>query len=220
MNKKDVKIKDNITFQDELNAIDYIVSSNFSINNEGEMTYTPEYSMPAEIEAMVMYFLDGISFDNNEIKYDSIMNDKDLIYLVKKFYTSENTKTNKNNQQYITIRNFVMNNAQKKIEFIVQKLIHTHSVENELVDMINMITNVISNFDMSKFKDIDINIITKCMKKIADSDVKITEDYLMKIFKNSVQLDNKASKILDSKNKEIEILKLKIKQLENGATYE
>ena len=42
MIKENVKIKDDISFIDEINAIEYITASNFKIDEANEVTYTPE----------------------------------------------------------------------------------------------------------------------------------------------------------------------------------
>lgn len=217
MKKNNVRIKENITFQDELNAIDYITASNFQIDENGEVSYTPEYTMSAEMEAYAMFFIDGVEFESGDIKYERIMNDEQLVKMIKRFYFSEtNKEANRKNSQLITIRNFVMNNVQRKVEFNVQKLIHTSHIESDLSYMINTITNVISSFDMTKFKELDIKTVMRCMKKIADSEIEISPEFLTKIFKEVIKFDDKTAEIIDTKNEKIRELENLLKQKKSG----
>ena len=142
MKKNNVKIKDNITFKDQLNAIDYIVSCGFKIDSNGEIDYTPEYIMPGEVEAYALFFLDGLEFDKDEIKYESIMQDNKIMSLIMKFFS-----TDEEDSQYASIRNYVINNAYRKIDFRSQVLIHGNPVYNQISDFIEKINSVFEAFD-------------------------------------------------------------------------
>lgn len=142
MKKKNARIKKNITFKDQLNAIDYIVSCGFKIDNNGEIDYTPEYIMPGEVEAYALFFLDGLEFDKDEIKYESIMKDNKVMSLVMKFFS-----TNEEDSQYASIRNYVINNAYRKIDFRSQVLIHGNPVYNQLSEFIEKINSSFETFD-------------------------------------------------------------------------
>lgn len=142
MKKKNARIKKNITFKDQLNAIDYIVSCGFKIDNNGEIDYTPEYIMPGEVEAYALFFLDGLEFDKDEIKYESIMKDNKVMSLVMKFFS-----TNEEDSQYASIRNYVINNAYRKIDFRSQVLIHGNPVYNQLSEFIEKINSSFEAFD-------------------------------------------------------------------------
>ena len=142
MKKKNVKIKKNITFKDQLNAIDYIVSCGFKIDNNGEIDYTPEYIMPGEVEAYALFFLDGLEFDKDEIKYESIMKDNKVMSLVMKFFS-----TNEEDSQYASIRNYVINNAYRKIDFRSQVIIHGNPVYNQISEFIEKINYAFEAFD-------------------------------------------------------------------------
>lgn len=142
MKKKNVRIKKNITFKDQLNAIDYIVSCGFKIDNNGEIDYTPEYVMPGEVEAYALFFLDGLEFDNDEIKYVSIMKDTKVMSLIMKFFS-----TNEEDSQYASIRNYVINNAYRKIDFRSQVIIHGNPVYNQISEFIEKINYAFESFD-------------------------------------------------------------------------
>lgn len=142
MKKKNVRIKKNITFKDQLNAIDYIVSCGFKIDNNGEIDYTPEYVMPGEVEAYALFFLDGLEFDKDEIKYESIMKDNKVMSLIMRFFS-----TNEEDSQYASIRNYVINNAYRKIDFRSQVIIHGNPVYHQISDFIEKINSTFEAFD-------------------------------------------------------------------------
>lgn len=142
MKKKNARIKKNITFKDQLNAIDYIVSCGFKIDNNGEIDYTPEYVMPGEVEAYALFFLDGLEFDNDEIKYVSIMKDTKVMSLIMKFFS-----TNEEDSQYASIRNYVINNAYRKIDFRSQVIIHGNPVYNQISEFLEKINYAFEAFD-------------------------------------------------------------------------
>ena len=142
MKKKNARIKKNITFKDQLNAIDYIVSCGFKIDNNGEIDYTPEYVMPGEVEAYALFFLDGLEFDKDEIKYESIMKDNKVMPLIMRFFS-----TNEEDSQYASIRNYVINNAYRKIDFRSQVIIHGNPVYHQISDFIEKINSAFDAFD-------------------------------------------------------------------------
>lgn len=142
MKKKNVRIKKNITFKDQLNAIEYIVSCGFKIDNNGEIDYTPEYVMPGEVEAYALFFLDGLEFDKDEIKYVSIMKDTKVMSLIMKFFS-----TNEEDSQYASIRNYVINNAYRKIDFRSQVIIHGNPVYNQISEFLEKINYAFEAFD-------------------------------------------------------------------------
>ena len=60
MRKTNMKIKENISFADKVNAIEYIVSSHFSFDDDGYIDdYTPYFYRIATMEAYVKYFFEG-----------------------------------------------------------------------------------------------------------------------------------------------------------------
>lgn len=142
MKKKNVRIKKNITFNDQLNAIEYIVSCGFKIDNNGEIDYTPEYVMPGEVEAYALFFLDGLEFDKDEIKYVSIMKDTKVMSLIMKFFS-----TNEEDSPYASIRNYVINNAYRKIDFRSQVIIHGNPVYNQISEFLEKINYAFEAFD-------------------------------------------------------------------------
>lgn len=142
MKKKNARIKKNITFKDQINAIDYIVSCGFKIDNNGEIDYTPEYIMPGEVEAYALFFLDGLEFDKDELKYESIMKDNKVMSLIMKFFS-----TNEEDSQYASIRNYVINNAYRKIDFKSQVLIHGNPVYNQISEFLEKINYAFESFD-------------------------------------------------------------------------
>lgn len=218
MKKNNVKIKENITFKEELNAIEYITASNFNIDQTtGEVSYTPEFEMAAEFEAIALFFIDGIEFEEEDVIYEQIIKDKDINKLIMQFYLKDDDKENKKDNDYISIRNFVVNNAQRKIEFTLQKLIHSNPVMDELIHLLSELSNILSNFDFSnltKLKDIDVKVVMKFIQKLSTS--KITESSITSALKEAIKFDDKTAEIIDSKNEEINSLKMRIEQLEGN----
>lgn len=67
MKKNNFKVKENITFEDKANAIEYICISLFDFDEEGDIIdYSPYYIEPAQVCAIMNYFVEGIEFENEE----------------------------------------------------------------------------------------------------------------------------------------------------------
>lgn len=138
MKKENVRIKENITLADQIAVIDYIMDFYFT---DGE--YTPYYSGMARVEAIAKYFLEGITFDKEDIIYDCVVEDKEIYNLVKKFYLDQSdskaSKTiNNNNKNYLSIMAFVIENVNEKLEFEKQKVIHCTDEKSDLIKNINL----------------------------------------------------------------------------------
>lgn len=61
MIKENLRIKENITFQDKKNAINEILESNFVDGN-----YTPYYQRHGEIVGIAFNFLEGVEFEDDD----------------------------------------------------------------------------------------------------------------------------------------------------------
>lgn len=80
MIKDNMRIKESITLQDRINAIETIVSFYFM---DGD--YTPYYKDEGEISAVIRNFIDGIEFEKGESVFSAYYNDEDLRKLVNMF---------------------------------------------------------------------------------------------------------------------------------------
>lgn len=137
MKKENMRIKENITISDQINVINYITDYYFT---DGE--YTPYYAGIGKIEAIALFFIDGVKFDNDEYVYECVENDKELRGLVYKFcYDIANNKVakkhNGDNGKYIDIMRFVIENVNEKLEFEKQKRIHCTDEKNRMMKDIN-----------------------------------------------------------------------------------
>lgn len=200
MKKNNVRIKDNITLTDKINAINGIVSCYFT---DGE--YTPYYSEMAQVIASVTYFMEGIEFEDGDDIYSSVIKDEEILNIVDDIITGEDMT-------------FVMKNVKDKVDFIKQQIIHSHADMDKIIEVCNVIIDALENFsklDLNELSKEDIKNASSIMKKIASGE--ITVNSLSSALKEAVgfKMDEAMSEILDAKNAEIKELK-KYKTLWEG----
>ena len=96
MKKENMKIKEIITFEDKANAIEYICNSLFDFGENGEITdYSPYYIEPAQVCAIMNYFVEGIEFEDGESVYDVAIADKEVKSVFhQEYYNSKKSKIN------------------------------------------------------------------------------------------------------------------------------
>ena len=192
MKKNNVRIKDNITLTDKINAINSIVSCYFT---DGE--YTPYYSEMAQVIASVTYFMEGIEFEDGDDIYSSVIKDEEILNIVDDIITGEDMT-------------FVMKNVKDKVDFIKQQIIHSHADMDKIIEVCNVIIDALENFsklDLNELSKEDIKNASSIMKKIASGE--ITVNSLSSALKEAVgfTMDEAMSEILDAKNAEIKELK-------------
>ena len=79
MKIENLKIKENISFDDKVMAVDYIVGRLFEFDEDGFVSdYAPYYMEPAQVEAIVTFFMEGISFEDGETIYDSVIQNEEV----------------------------------------------------------------------------------------------------------------------------------------------
>ena len=200
MKKNNVRIKNNITLTDKINAINGIVSCYFT---DGE--YTPYYSEMAQVIASVTYFMEGIEFEDGDDIYSSVIHDDEVLNIIYDIITGEDMA-------------FVMKNVKDKVDFIKQKIIHSHADMDKIIEVCNVIIDSLENFsklELTELSKEDIKNASSIMKKIASGE--ITVDSLSSALKEAVgfKMDDAMSEILDAKNAEIKELK-KYKTLWEG----
>ena len=177
MKKNNVKIKDNITIADEINAIESIVSSYFT-NDE----YTPYYSDIAQVTAISMIFLEGIEFEENDSVYDVVMADEELRNLILKFYydideTDEARERNQQNFEYINIRNRIMRHVEEMVDFRKQYLIHNHVALDTIAEFCQVIAGSLANFSKLNIREMssdDIKMATEFVQNMKDKNISET----------------------------------------------
>lgn len=199
MTKSNVKIKDNITIMDEINAIESIASSYFI---DGE--FTPYYSEMQCVIAIVENFIDGVEFESDELVYDTVIHDNEIYSLITKFYydisdTEQAKKENEENIECITIWNRVMRYVHEKVEFEKQVRINKLSTDtlsnlvdsqNEMIEsVIDVCTTLLDSFSaLSNLKNLtqdDIELAKEFMGNLKDKN--ITETTLANAMKKVVK---------------------------------
>lgn len=142
MNKRNVGIREDITFGDKISAIEYITDCYFNEDDDGEIMYTPYFAEVAQVEAIVKYFLTGVQFGKKESVYDQVIADKELKSIIDKFYPSEDEEFNEKNADTQTLFVFVMDCVFDKVEFRKQielakiKNSQTEALTNKLIEVL------------------------------------------------------------------------------------
>lgn len=188
MKKTNMKIKENISFADKVNAIEYIVDSHFAFDEEGYINdYTPYFNEIATMEAYVKYFFEGLEFDEGEYIYSSILEDNEVMDLIKKF--------RKENSDIVS---FVEGNVFDKVDFMKQKYLNDLSNKKDsLSNLLDALSTGITSF-LDQLKPNEIN---EFMKKFNESG--LTADNLVNSFLQSDFKKGKDKEVLDVKNEQI-----------------
>ena len=212
MKKENVKIKENITIADQIAVIDYIMNYYFT-----DSEYTPYYSGMARVEAIARYFLEGITFEKEDIIYDCVVEDKEIYDLVKKFYFDESESKaaenrNKKNAKYLNIMAFVIENVNEKLEFEKQKVIHCTVEKSDLLSSIDMflsdLDKVMKNFANLELSKLTPEVIDSCMKVMNQlKDKEITPEVLSNVIKDAVDFKVPETEIYEGQRKQIGNLK-------------
>ena len=225
MIKDNMRIKESITLQDRINAIETIVSFYFM---DGD--YTPYYKDEGEISAVIRNFIDGIEFEKGESVFSAYYNDENLRKLVNMFILkpvdkepeSEEDERIQNSIRELydmmeTIREYVAD----KVEFEKQKYLHANPDLDKIVMAADTIIDSFENFSRMNFEIFTPENLEKAQKifnKISESGFEITAENIINVIKDasSFNMDEATKEIVDAKNSEIRELKEKIKKLENG----
>lgn len=199
MKKGKIEIKKNISIVDKVNAINLIVSSYFT---DGE--YTPYYSKMAEVMAVVTYFIEGIEFEEGEDIYDAVMQDEDLVDIVHDILFEDDMI-------------FVKDNAKDKVEFLKQKIIHSHADMDKIIEVCNVIIDSLENFSKLNIKEMkkeDMQNASIVLEKLASNN-NLTPEVISNVLKDAVgfKMDEATEEILDAKNEQIRGLKEENKEL-------
>lgn len=188
MRKTNMKIKENISFADKINAIEYIVASYFSFDDDGYIDdYTPYFYGIATMEAYVKYFFEGLEFDEGEYIYSSISEDDEVMDLIKVF--------GKENPDIIS---FVKENVIDKVDFMKQKYLNDLSNKK---DSFSNLLDALSTGITSFLDQLKPNEINEFMKKFNESG--LTADNLVNSFLQSDFKKEKDKEVLDVKNEQI-----------------
>lgn len=244
MKKDNIKIKENITIIDEINAIESIVSFYFTDDE-----YTPYYADIAEINAIARFFLDGIEFDENDNIANIVLNDPEIYDLVLKFYfdiadTDEAKNQNKENERYINIWRRVTSHVQDMVDFEKQKRVYSNQLSNDLQllisqqnnslstlnEFLNVVIDTFGNFSKLNLQELtseNVSTVIDFMSQLKDKNItettlanalkKVANKHKVpnsKIYEEQRQRISEQQRQLISKNDEISKLKKQIKKLD------
>lgn len=145
-----LKIKDVITMEDKIGAIEGIASACF-VNGD----YTPYFYENSLVEYIAIYCIEGFEIEPGDSTYDLIMSNEEFRSLILKFFYNEDlsAEENKENEEYIVIQNFIARNANLVIDFRKQKMMNgtdlRESVYEELSTLVSTIVKIGNDIGMA-----------------------------------------------------------------------
>ena len=224
MIKDNMRIKESITLQDRINAIETIVSFYFM---DGD--YTPYYKDEGEISAVIRNFIDGIEFEKGESVFSAYYNDEDLRKLVNMFILkpvdkepeSEKDKRIQNSiRELYDMMEVIREYVADKVEFEKQKYLHANPDLDKIVMAADTIIDSFENFSRMNFEILTPENLEKAQRifnKISESGFEFTAENIVNVIRDasSFDMDEATKEIVDAKNSEIRELKEKIKKLES-----
>lgn len=154
MKKNDVRIKKEFTLSEKIGIINIVVDSYFTEDDDtGEVLYTPYYKEIGLVTAFGIYALEGVTFDEDESIYDSIIKDSEDDFgdsLYKRYLL------------WLEDVNVILDDIKDMVDFRKAKLLQPKS---ELDDMFKAINQVLETAN-SKLAELDIKGIEKIVKKL------------------------------------------------------
>lgn len=215
MKKTLLKVKNDITFEDKLNAIDLILGA-FWDDNTGE--YIPWMEEPARIIAVAKYFIEGYELEKGENLYKLYLSDDDLKGLVDNFINPDTDSRNGSYKRYIKVMDFVDEMVHDKLEWTKQNIIHANPDMDRIVEGVNVFIDAFKNF-----ANLDLTALTPEMiengktfiDKLKETGFDVSPENLTKIVKDAASFDiDKASQnIIDAKNEQIKKLQEENREL-------
>lgn len=215
MKKTLLKVKNDITFEDKLNAIDLILGA-FWDDNTGE--YIPWMEEPARIIAIAKYFIEGYELEKGENLYKLYLSDDDLKGLVDNFINPDTDSRNGSYKRYIKVMDFVDKMVHDKLEWTKQNIIHANPDMERIIECANVIIDSFKNF-----ANLDLTALTPEMiengktfiDKLKETGFDVSSENLTKIVKDAAAFDvDKASQdIIDAKNEQIKKLQEENREL-------
>lgn len=224
MLKDNMRIKESITLQDRINAIETIVSFYFMGGD-----YTPYYKDEGEISAVIRNFIDGVEFEKGESVFAAYYNDENLRKLVNVFILKpvfedtddeEEKKTQDSIRECYDMMEIIREYVKDKVEFEKQKYLHANPDLDKIVMATNVIIDSFENFSRMNFEILTPENLEKAQRifnKISESGFELTAENIVNVIRDasSFDMDKATEEIIDSKNAEIRELKERIKKLES-----
>ena len=215
MKKSLLKVKNTITFEDKLNAIDLILDA-FWDDDTGE--YIPWMEEPARIIAIAKYFIEGYELEKGENLYKLYLSDDDLKGLVDNFINPDTDSRNGSYKRYIKVMDFVDEMVHDKLEWTKLNVIHANPDMDRIVECANVIIDSFKNF-----ANLDLTALTPEMiengktfiDKLKETGFDVSPENLTKIVKDAAAFDiDKASQdIINAKNEQIKKLQEENREL-------
>lgn len=215
MKKSLLKVKNTITFEDKLNAIDLILGS-FWDDNTGE--YIPWMEEPARIIAVAKYFIEGYELEKGENLYKLYLSDDDLKGLVDNFINPDTDSRNGSYKRYIKVMDFVDEMVHDKLEWTKQNIIHANPDMDRIVKGVNVFIDAfenLANLDLTALTPEMIENGKTFIDKLKETGFDVSPENLTKIVKDAAAFDiDKASQdIINAKNEQIKKLQEENREL-------
>ena len=135
MKKTNLKIKDEITLLDKINAINGIVESCFI---DGE--YTPYYLEKSLVEYIAIFCMEGFELESNDDLYEITMSDPEFKELIGKFFG-----VNGDDNKYIEVQEFILKNVTSIVDYKRQRMIYgTDTREAFMKDMMDVAEAIVN----------------------------------------------------------------------------
>lgn len=215
MKKSLLKVKNTITFEDKLNAIDLILNA-FWDDETGE--YTPWMEEPARVIAVGKYFIEGYALEKGENLYKLYLSDDDLKGLVDNFINPDTGSRNGSYKRHIKVMDFVDEMVHDKLEWTKQNIIHAHPDMERIVKGVNVFIDAfenLANLDLTALTPEMIENGKTFIDKLKETGFDVSPENLTKIVKDAAAFDiDKASQdIIDAKNEQIKKLQEENREL-------
>lgn len=215
MKKSLLKVKNTITFEDKLNAIDLILNA-FWDDETGE--YIPWMEEPARIIAVAKYFIEGYELEKGENLYKLYLSDDDLKGLVDNFINPDTDSRNGSYKRYIKVMDFVDKMVHDKLEWTKQNIIHANPDMDRIVKGVNVFIDAfenLANLDLTALTPEMIENGKTFIDKLKETGFDVSPENLTKIVKDAAAFDiDKASQdIIDAKNEQIKKLQEENREL-------
>lgn len=215
MKKSLLKVKNTITFEDKLNAIDLILNA-FWDDETGE--YIPWMEEPARIIAVAKYFIEGYELEKGENLYKLYLSDDDLKGLVDNFINPDTDSRNGSYKRYIKVMDFVDEMVHDKLEWTKQNVIHANPDMDRIVKGVNVFIDAfenLANLDLTALTPEMIENGVSFMEKLKESGFEINAENFTKIVKDAAafNIDKASQDIIDAKNDQIKKLQEENKEL-------
>lgn len=199
MKIENLKVKENISFDDKVMAIDYIVNRQFEFDEDGFVSaYCPYYIEPAQVEAIVTFFMEGIYFEDGEVIYDAVIQNKEVNETVCSFFVQSKRKTVLTYPQQVM--RFVMECVAEKLSFMKQLYLNRILTRRDsLGEFLDHLSKKIDELDISKFNGIDMDVMNHFMQTVSDTngDVeKIAKAYVRELRKDGTNPHSSESNVV------------------------